>query len=419
MLVKKFYQTGIHEGLSFSEKQRIELSNLFILIGIPMLTLHSIANYLGPRSTAEFALTSIWFIIFLISYLLNRSRRHHLARLFIILSSIIFMGCIHVAFGKEARFEPMYLMSIVCSIYFFNRKTRYKILMVHLVLIPLFFFLTMTIDPPLAHLLVPTGPIAYFFVSIIVLVSFTFKIINENYNYNEIVTEQNKSLTRKNTELQNFNHIVSHDLKEPIRNIVSFSSLVKRKIPLDEQSSQYIEQIISSGYQLNTLIEDLKSFQSIDTINDHIELFSPREVIAELESVFSNTLEIKNGKILINDLPRYLKFSRMAFYIIVKNLIENAFKYNQSDLPQLIISYQESDKEHEYIFADNGIGMKMEYATEIFKMFKRLHNRVEYAGTGLGLNISQKTADRFGAKIELTKSVIGEGSVFTLQIPKV
>lgn len=124
----------------------------------------------------------------------------------------------------------------------------------------------MVIEPPLAHLLVPTGPLAYFAVSIVVLVSFTFKIINENYNYNMIVTEQNKTLTRKNTELQNFNHIVSHDLKEPIRNIVSFSSLVKKKIPLDEKSNQYVDQIISSGYQLNNLIEDLKNFQSIDTI---------------------------------------------------------------------------------------------------------------------------------------------------------
>jgi signal transduction histidine kinase len=415
---KAIYHTGVDEKLSFSEKQRIELSNLFILIGVPMLLIHSIANFFGPRSLTEFLLGGIWILIFLITYILNKIGRTYFARLFIIIVGILFMGMIHVSFGNEARFEPMYLMSTVCSIYFFDVKTRYKVLAFHFIMIPIFYTLVFTIDPPYAHLLVPTGPIAYFIVSMVVLVIFTFKIINELYIYNRIITDQNDALTSKNIELQNFNHIVSHDLKEPIRNIVSYSSLVKRKLDEGNPIHDYADQIIVSGHQLNNLIEDLRSFQSIDTIDHNYEWFSPEEVIKEIENIYVSPPHVKQGVLQLDSLPESIHFSRMAFYIVCKNLIENALKYNEDSKPMLKIYGDSEQQYHVFHFKDNGIGIEMKYADEIFKMFKRLHHRSRFPGTGLGLNIAAKMLGRFGSRIELTSSEVGRGSLFTIFIPK-
>ena len=108
--------------------------------------------------------------------------------------------------------------------------------------------------------------------------------------------------------------------------------------------------------------------------------------------------------------------SPQAIQVILKNLVENAMKYNDKEVPEVGLSYTKNATHHLLSVRDNGIGVKPEYHEQIFQMFKRLHTRQHYAGTGMGLAISRKLARRFGGDITV-ESTPGKGSVFTLHWP--
>jgi len=103
--------------------------------------------------------------------------------------------------------------------------------------------------------------------------------------------------------------------------------------------------------------------------------------------------------------------------VIFRNLIENGTKYNQQIKPSLAISYRLKKGMHTFQFEDNGIGIASEYQDLIFQMFKRLHTRDVYTGSGLGLSIIRKMLHKVGGEIDLLRSAKGEGSVFEVYIP--
>ena len=101
--------------------------------------------------------------------------------------------------------------------------------------------------------------------------------------------------------------------------------------------------------------------------------------------------------------------------VVFKNLIENGIKYNKSEKPKVVISYAEQAGKHIFLFTDNGIGIAPEYRESIFDMFKRLHTREEYAGTGIGLAICKKTVETLGGRLYLNRSD-DTGTEFCLEI---
>lgn len=248
--------------------------------------------------------------------------------------------------------------------------------------------------------------------------SFSVKLQNKVFDQNQSLKLMNEKLISNNKELKKFSHIASHDIKEPIRNIGSFVKLIKRKLPQDQMSSldPYFTIINNSCNQIYTLIEDIMQYTKLGNIGTvPIEEINLSHLVNSIESNIKSFLLDKNAVIKIQSLP-IIQSNKSLLFIILKNLIENGIKYNESEQPTIIISYNKSDYGHELHVKDNGIGISKEYRREIFELFTRLHTRTEYDGTGLGLSIVESCLSKLGGVIHL-KSEIDLGSKFTIILP--
>lgn len=231
----------------------------------------------------------------------------------------------------------------------------------------------------------------------------------------EFLNELNESLSNKNEELKQFNYIIAHDLKEPVRSIVSFSELLKIFRSDEEKVDEYCNMIINSGKQLHTLVNDIQEFQTLDIEESAMEEFEVNSLIEEVQNSLSSFLKEKNATISCGELPK-IKSSRAMLFVVFKNLIENGLKYNRSDQPKVEISAQYDTNKWLFNFKDNGIGISKQFYDEVFVMFKRLHNRSSFKGTGIGLALSQKIAKRLNGEISIVHSEEGVGTQFQLSV---
>lgn len=229
----------------------------------------------------------------------------------------------------------------------------------------------------------------------------------------------NKELQQANYELKAFNHIASHDIKEPIRNINSFVGLIQRGIPDEIKSNLdfHFKTIKRNTSQLYTLVEDFSKYTTLS----REQVLNLRDVdlnvvTQSLQDNFQEFLEDKNGKIINYGLP-ILHTSPSMIYVTLKHLVENGLKYNNSERPTVEISYQSTDNQHQIIVSDNGIGIEKEYHERIFEMFKRLHERGAYKGSGIGLAIVKLMVEKLNGTISL-ESEKGKGSRFMIELPK-
>jgi signal transduction histidine kinase len=228
----------------------------------------------------------------------------------------------------------------------------------------------------------------------------------------------NKNLKQANYELHTFNYIASHDIKEPIRNIGSYASLIFRKLPVDlkESLGEYFRIIKQGTTQLYTLIEDFAYYNSLS----QDESIEKQEVdLSLLTSMVVDNLQESiqkyNGQVIVSDLP-IIQSSSSLLFTTFKNLVENGLKYNNSEKPVVNIHYNKTETHHEIIVSDNGIGIDQKYHEKIFEMFKRLHNRSEYQGSGIGLAIVKLCVEKLNGTVELN-SEIGQGTKFVISIP--
>ena len=147
---------------------------------------------------------------------------------------------------------------------------------------------------------------------------------------------------------------------------------------------------------------------------DHCQPTDVNQVIGQAKENLQQLIEQKNAVVESENLPT-IQSNPDQLYLVFKNLIENGIKYNDSETPKVSITYQCSE-DHQFIIKDNGIGISPEFHDKIFQMFKRLHNRSEYPGSGLGLSIVSKILQRLGGRISLA-SENGKGSTFFVRIP--
>lgn len=235
---------------------------------------------------------------------------------------------------------------------------------------------------------------------------------------NNSLLKMNENLEQANYELRTFNFIASHDIKEPIRNIGNYAGLVFKKLPNDLKLSlgEYFKTISSSTSQLYTLIEDFARYTTLSK-EESIEKSEVdlNELVNSIENLLTETIEKQNGKIINNGLP-IIKTNSSLLYTSLKNLIENGLKFNESTNPIVEISYNITSTHHEIRVQDNGIGVDEAFQDKIFEMFKRLHNRGEYEGSGIGLAIVKLCTEKLNGNIEI-KSKENGGSEFILSLP--
>jgi len=227
-----------------------------------------------------------------------------------------------------------------------------------------------------------------------------------------------KRLQQSNRELEDFAYVASHDLQEPLRKIQAFGDLLKSKhgSELPAQGRDYLERMQAAAKRMQILINDLLAFSRVTT---KAQPFTPVD-LGEVAREVAHDLELRThevgAEIVIGELP-VIDADPLQMRQLLQNLATNALKFHRAGVaPRVEIRGETNDGRVQIIVADNGIGFDEKYADRIFTMFERLHGRGKYEGTGIGLSICRKIAERHGGEIT-ARSVVGEGSTFTVSLP--
>ena len=249
------------------------------------------------------------------------------------------------------------------------------------------------------------------------------KLIEDLIRAKEEINDRNIELEKyieSNLQLENFAYFASHDLKTPLRSIISFTQLMKRSLigKINEQEQEYMDFIIAAGRNMQNLINDLLSYSLVNSSELKIEKINLPKLLEQLKKELSADIEKTNSNIIINQIPDYILADQTKIKQLFQNLFSNALKFiSDTENPTIEIFSNEDDKYWQFSVKDNGIGIAQEYQDKIFLLFKRLHNATEYEGTGIGLALCKKVVDQHEGKIWFD-SQVGEGTHFYFTIKK-
>lgn len=250
--------------------------------------------------------------------------------------------------------------------------------------------------------------------------TFELELVNNKLSEsNEELARVNHKLLESNQELERFTYIASHDLKEPLRNITSFIKLIQRKMKdyTDADLKEYLRYVSGNARQMYNMIEDILKFSRITTLdvkgNNSVEL---NALMIDVEAALSTLIRNRQAQLKLEQLPS-IKSHKTHIFMVFKNLIENAIKYNESKKPSVCIRCQENENHFHFFVKDNGIGIDPKYQEYIFEMFQRMNRQDKYEGTGIGLATCKKIITKYGGTITV-ESQEGQGSTFHFTWPK-
>lgn len=413
---RKILQLGVEEGATFKETLRTELCNQFIYTGLSVVCLHIIFNLVAFKSIPDLFTTLAWFSFLFISLILVMTRRPKAARIFIVYGGVVNTFVLCILFGPKLRLESMYLLYLVTSGLFFDRKLMFETAIFIITFALIAYGICFFIQPPFEAYISPAGPYSRFIFCAIMIVSLIGKLTWENLQYNSIILKQNEELTESYQQLKSFNYIISHDLRAPIQNIVGLSQLIEGNQKEGKATENDLLQIlIDSGKKLDRQIKDLVEFK--DSTNKILksEIFTIQEIVEELkQNVFENIGD-RNVTIKCKTFPQ-IRSSRIALFIILKNLIENGVKYNDKKNPTICIDGKITDGIATIKIKDNGIGIEKDSFKDAFTLFKRLNVNFQ-KGSGLGLNIVKNLVKRLNGEILISESNLKKGTTFMLKFP--
>lgn len=228
--------------------------------------------------------------------------------------------------------------------------------------------------------------------------------------------ENNNQLLKLNKELERFTYIASHDLKTPVRSIISFSGLIERDLQKKNYSNlnEYFGYVKNGAYQMNDLITDILEYSGAQYREIEKESIDLNTIISQIKTEILSSSQI-NTQVVFALLPK-IQSNRVLIKRLFQNIIENGLKYNQSPMKKIIIQHEIKKDFILLKIKDNGIGIEEAYFEKIFILFKRLHNNSTYSGTGMGLAICKKIVEQLDGDIWL-ESEVNIGSTFWIKLP--
>lgn len=217
-------------------------------------------------------------------------------------------------------------------------------------------------------------------------------------------------IKRSNIELENFTSIISHDLKEPIRNIQTFASLILDE-ELSDENRSILDKISNNAELFQNMITRLREYSKVSKLDLAYGEIDMNQVIGDTLVSLESLLRENNVEINVKyDFPiTYCDTVKVRH--IFYNLIANGIKYNNKELKKIEIGCIQKEKPYTFFVKDNGIGVEEMYQEDIFRIFRRIPNDLKTEGSGMGLSITQKIIERHGGKLWL-ESKAGEGSTF-------
>jgi PAS domain S-box-containing protein len=241
--------------------------------------------------------------------------------------------------------------------------------------------------------------------------------VSERKRTSEVLARRSEELQRSNAELEQFAYVASHDLQEPLRMVASYTELLgeRYKGKLDERADKYISYAIDGAKRMQQLVKDLLAFSRVGTQGTAFKPTDSEIVVKSVLDVLKVAIAESGAEICCGDLPP-VTADEVQLGQLFQNLIGNALKFRSDRSPRIDVGA--THKAGEWIFhvKDNGIGIDRQYAERIFQMFQRLHERSKYDGSGIGLAIAKKIAERHGGRIWF-ESEPGEGTTFFFTLP--
>jgi PAS domain S-box-containing protein len=244
-----------------------------------------------------------------------------------------------------------------------------------------------------------------------------YRDITERRKAEETLKSKLEELARSNDELEQFAYVSSHDLQEPLRMISSYLQLLQRRYQgkIDEKADKYIYYAVDGAARMQTLINDLLEFSRVTTRAGELEPTDSELVLNQVQSNLDLYIKENKATVSHDPLPEVIADSTQMAQVF-QNLIANGIKFHGEEAPRIHISAEKKASEWQFSVKDNGIGIDPQYSERIFEVFKRLHNKEEYPGTGIGLAVCKKIVERNGGHIWV-ESEHGKGSTFYFTLP--
>jgi signal transduction histidine kinase len=219
-----------------------------------------------------------------------------------------------------------------------------------------------------------------------------------------------------NNELKQFAHVASHDMREPLRMISSYMSLLGRSLKdnITEEQKTFIAFAQDGARRMEQLIIDLLRLAKVDA-NPRVEAVKLPAIVEEIHMNLDSLIKDKGASISSSGLPEILADKTQVLQVF-QNIISNGIKYNENAMPAIDIVCVKKPDEIEISIADNGIGIPQQFREKVFEIFQRLQTRKQYSGSGIGLAICRKIVDSMNGRIWVEDNPTG-GTVFRIALP--
>jgi signal transduction histidine kinase/CheY-like chemotaxis protein len=250
--------------------------------------------------------------------------------------------------------------------------------------------------------------------------SFIAEDVTDRRTNDMLLRRSNEELRLANADLEQFAYSASHDLQEPLRQVAIYSQMLQKKYAgrLDGKALEYLGYCIEGAQRMGTLISGLLAYSQVAKASDSsLGSVSVTEVLEAVRKNLATIIDETQAEINTSALP-VVRGDPVPLIHLFQNLLTNALKYRSAEKPRVTIDARQDTNCWHFTVADNGIGIPKEFQTQVFGIFKRLHDRTQYPGTGIGLAICQKIVERYGGRIWV-ESEPGRGSRFNFTLPRV
>lgn len=418
-IFKKVIHIGVDTKSSESIQKEVIKANLTYLIALPINIAFALF-YLSKSMLPAASLLIIGTIGLIFAFILNSKGKYKIASVYIAYLAFFLFAIGLAIYGRGYGFEYGFFLMAVSQIsrnHTRSSATTFFSILIVVAIASLWY----TID----HLPISgtKTEIAYvdFFAFLaclfwVIAISYTNIFVNRRF---ELQNEQLLAgLKSKNKELTSFAYVASHDMKEPLRQVKSFSQLLSTNIKNEnyEKSEEYLSYIGSGIEQMDSMITDLLKYATAgDAINYEYKGLSM--IYNTTLSNLGQSIEQTGAVISCSNIPN-IKLPKTPFIQVLQNLIGNAIKFRKKNEKCIIsIEFQESNSGLNTIVSDNGIGIKKEDQEKVFQIFTRINSKTEYEGSGIGLATCQKIIENLEGTIKLA-SEINQGTTFTIFIPQ-
>ena len=233
------------------------------------------------------------------------------------------------------------------------------------------------------------------------------------------IEERTAALQESHSQLESFCYSVSHDLRAPLRSMQGFShALIEdHASKLDAEGQDFAQRILSAAEHMDSLLADVLAYSRLSRQELKLEPVDVDAVVEDARIQLQHQIRKRNAEVQVTACGRTVLVNRSVFELMLVNLLDNALKFVPDErAPKVTVNCERRDNAIRIWVRDNGIGIASEHQQRIFRIFERLHGVEAYPGTGIGLALVQKAAERMNGAVGV-ESAPGDGSAFWIEFP--